>query len=65
MPKAEVTKAEVTKAELIRQIKAKARKANPRVKRIFLRGLERNTKAALQRKLRRMRVTRSGDIDLR
>jgi len=55
----------VTKAKLIREIKAKASKASPLVKRILFSGLERNTKAELQRKLRRMRVTRSGDIDFR
>ena len=54
-----------TKAELIRKIKAKAGRASPLTKKVFLRGLERNTKAVLQRKLGRMRVTRSGDIDLR
>jgi hypothetical protein len=56
---------EVTKAELIQEIKAKASKASPLVKRAFFSGLARNTKAELQRKLRRMRVTRNGDIDLR
>jgi len=55
----------VTKAELIREIKAKASKASPSVKRIFFSGLERNTKATLQRKLNHIKVTRSGDIDLR
>jgi hypothetical protein len=55
----------VTKTELIREIKAKASKASPSVKRVFFRGLARNTKVELQRKLRRMHVTRSGDIDLR
>jgi hypothetical protein len=59
------TKAKVTKAELVRQIKAKASKASPLAKRVFFRGLERNTKAELMRKLSRMRVTRNGDIDLR
>jgi hypothetical protein len=55
----------ITKAELVREIKAKASKANPLVKRVFFGGLARNTKAELQRKLRRIHVTRSGDIDLR
>jgi hypothetical protein len=55
----------VTKAELIREIKAKASKASPSVKRVFFSGLARNTKAELQRKLRRMHVTHNGDIDLR
>lgn len=59
------TKTKVTKAELIRDIKAKARNASPLVKRVFYSGLARSTKADLKRKLKRMRVTRSGDIDLR
>jgi hypothetical protein len=54
----------VTKAGLIQKIKAKASKASPSVKRVFFGGLARNTKAELQRKLRRMHVTRSGDIAL-
>lgn len=58
-------KGKVTKAELIREIRAKGSKANPLVKRTFFSGLERNTKATLQRKLRRMHVTRSGDIEFR
>lgn len=58
-------RSKVTKAELIREIKVKAGRASPLVKKVFLRGLERNTKATLQRKLRQMRVTRNGDIDLR
>ena len=60
-----VKRDKVTKDELIRQIKAKARNASPLAKRVFFRGLERNTKAELRRKLKRMRVTRNGDIDLR
>jgi hypothetical protein len=60
-----VKRTKVTKAELIREIKAKAGKAKPVVRRVFFSGLARNTKPELERKLRRMRVTRSGDIDLR
>jgi len=54
----------VTRAELIRQIKTKASKASPAVKKVFFRGLGRNTKAELKRKLSRMQVTREGDIRL-
>jgi hypothetical protein len=60
-----MTTTEVTKAELVRQIKAKASRAKPSVKRVFLRGLARNSKAELRRKLRRMYVTRDGDIAVR
>lgn len=56
------TKTKVTKAELIRQLKAKAGNAKPLVKRIFVRGLARRTKPELERMLRRMKVTRDGDI---
>jgi len=57
-------RSKVTKAELIREIKAKASKASPAVKRIFFSRLGRNTKAELQRKLRRMHVSH-GDIAFR
>ena len=54
-----------TKADMIKDIKARAAKANPIVKRVFFRGLEHKTKAQLERILKLMRVTREGDIDLR
>lgn len=54
----------VTKAGIIRDIKAKASKASPLVKRVFFRGLEYKTKPQLSRILRRMRVTREGEISL-
>lgn len=41
----------MTKAELIKAIKQKVAKANPMVKRVFFRGLERETKIQLERKL--------------
>ena len=53
-----------TKADIIRDIKAKASKASPLVKRVFSRGLEYKTKPQLERILKRMRVTREGDIRL-
>jgi len=53
---------EMTKAELIKAIKEKGKKASPQVKRIAFRGLEHNTKAELRRILRKMHVTREGDI---
>ena len=54
-----------TTADIIKDIKAKAIKASPMVKRVFFRGLEYKTKPELLRILNRMRVTREGDIDLR
>jgi hypothetical protein len=51
-----------TKAELIQAIKDKGKKASPPVKRIAFSGLEHQTKAELQRRLRKMHVTREGDI---
>ncbi len=53
-----------TKASIIKDIKLKARKASPLVKRVFLRGLEYQTKSRLQSMLKRIRVTREGDINL-
>lgn len=53
---------EMTKAELIKAIKEKGKKSSPLVKRIAFRGLEHQTKAELRRQLRKMRVTREGDI---
>jgi len=56
-------KTKVTKATLIREIKAKGSKASPLVKKIAFSGLSHMTKPELSRMLRKMRVTRSGDID--
>ena len=53
-----------TKASIIREIRAKASKANPLVKRVFLGGLEYKTKPQLERIRKRMQVTRGGDIRL-
>jgi hypothetical protein len=53
-----------TKSTIIREIRAKASKASPMVKRVFFRGLEYKTKPQLERILKRMRVTREGDIRL-
>ena len=57
-----VTKGTMTKKELIMAIKNKIKGASPVVKRTFLSGLERQTKATLWGKLRRVRVTSAGDI---
>jgi hypothetical protein len=53
----------VTKEGLIRQIKVKGNKASPLVKKIAFSGLSHMTKPELSRMLRKMRVTRNGDID--
>jgi len=53
-----------TKRDIIRDIRAKASKASPLAKRVFSRGLEYKTKAQLERTLKRMHVTREGDIRL-
>jgi len=53
-----------TKAGIIREIRAKASKASPLVKRTFFKGLEYKTNAQLERILKRMHVTREGDIRL-
>ena len=57
-----MAKKEMTKAELIKAIKEKGKRASPQVKRIAFRGLEYKTKAELRRQLRKMHVTREGDI---
>ena len=53
-----------TKKDIIKDIKTKAGKASPLTKRVFYRGLEHKTNAQLERTLKRMRVTREGDIRL-
>ena len=53
-----------TKNELITAIKAKAKKASPIVRRVFLRGLEYKKKSTLQNMLKKMRVTAKGDISI-
>lgn len=54
----------MTRAELIRAIKAKVTKANPVVKKEFYKLLKRSTKPKLERILRKVKVTREGDISL-
>ena len=53
-----------TKTDIIREIKAKTSKASPLVRSVFFRGLERRTKPQLERILKRVSVTREGDIRL-
>jgi len=57
---------DMTKAELVRAIQAKVRKASPMIRRgaYSTKDLMRLTKAELQRRLRKARVTREGDIEL-
>ena len=53
-----------TKTDIIREIRVKASKTNPLTKKVFFRGLEYKTKPQLERILKRMHVTREGDIRL-
>lgn len=52
------------KWDIIRDIFIKGGKANKPAQQVFFRGLEYKTKAQLERILKRMRVTRGGDIRL-
>ena len=60
------TQKDMTKAELVRAIQAKVSKASPMIKRgaFSTKDLMKLTKTELQRRLRKARVTRSGDVEL-
>ena len=60
------TQKDMTKTELVRALRAKVRKASPMVIRgaYSTKDLMRLTKAELQRRLRKARVTRGGDVEL-
>jgi len=60
------TQKDMTKAELVRAVQAKVRKASPMIRRgaYSTKDLMRLTKAELQRRLRKARVVRGGDIEL-
>lgn len=58
-------KKDMIKAELIQAIEKKVSRANPLTRRILLRGLGYRKKSELKRILKKARVTREGDIDLR
>ena len=57
----------MTKAELVAALQAKVRKASPILRRgaFSTKDLMRLTKAELQRRLSKARVTREGDVDFR
>lgn len=55
-------KTNITKRELIEQIKEKTKKASPIVKRRLNSMLSYQTKAELQRMLKKARVVKGGDI---
>ena len=52
------------KQELIGKIKSKVSKADPTPRRLLVSGLEYKNKKQLQSILRRVKVTRNGDISL-
>jgi hypothetical protein len=52
----------MTKTELIAEYKRKTARAKPMVKRVAYRGLKYQTKADLERMVRKARVTSSGGI---
>lgn len=54
----------MTKGELVSEIRRKAQKAKPMVRTLLTSGLHYRSKAELQRIVKKMRVTRSGDIEI-
>jgi hypothetical protein len=59
-----MAKTGMTKGELVSEIRRKAQKAKPSVRAMLTKGLGSLSKTELQRIASKMRVTKSGDINI-